>query len=74
MVESKAHYISANGTKKRKMIPTEISNRLKSMNDFRRYFEDCRKFIIKSNLSLFSLDVCSTSLHVQQRLSSVTAR
>ena len=64
MVESKTHYISTNGTKKRKMIPTEISNRLKSMHDFRKYFEDCRKCFKISNSALFSLDVCPSSLHV----------
>ena len=65
MVESKTHFISTNGTKKRKMIPTEISNRLKSMNDFRKYFEDCRKLIQHPNSICFSPIVCASSMHVQ---------
>ena len=72
MVESKTIYKSNPGPGKRFFIPEELSNRLRSMHDFRTYFEDCRKYIFLANFLIISLIVCPSWVHVQQGFLVVT--
>jgi hypothetical protein len=46
-MESKSFIFTKDpNSKRRSMIPQEISNKLKSMHDFRQYFETCLQMFV----------------------------
>ena len=65
-MESKSFIFTKDpGNKKRLMIPQEISNKLRSMDDFRSYFETCLQLYVPPNC-MFNKDFLKSLIDDQK--------